>query len=419
MQLVGRGRRPRPAAAQRVPRPRAEPVRRRGRRRAVPRAARGGHRRCRQRIAPRPRRCDTRSAARTISTRPGATASMRARSASRGPRRRAPSSSARRSSRERARALATDAPPPARRVAVPTSPRQRRGDPRAGRPRRHARRARVRRGRARDRRGADRGRQGHAARLVMGGSGSATLTISAACHTARRASAGPCSRCSPRPATTGSPPRRRGAFDYERSWMDPGSGAWPDLRVGGQRRGAARTLGSAATGTWCHGEGGIALTRLRASGVLGGERGRRRRGACGRDDPPASRRGPSLRARGSDALPRRCRVGRGAPLRRANRPGQGARARGARPPRRRRRLALRRGRRHDAGSLPGAQRHRLVVPPAPRSRDRLAGGGPGLAVDTAAPTGVGSTCRSESPCNQEDRDAPGRSRRPPRRRILR
>lgn len=63
----------------------------------------------------------------------------------------------------------------------------------------------------------------------------------------------------------------RGAFDYERSWMDPRSGAWPDLRVGGQRRGAARTAGSAVAGTWCHGEGGIALTRLRASGVLGGD----------------------------------------------------------------------------------------------------------------------------------------------------
>ncbi len=62
-----------------------------------------------------------------------------------------------------------------------------------------------------------------------------------------------------------------GAFAYERSWLDAGSGTWPDLRIGGQRRGTARTFASPATGTWCHGEGGIALTRLRAIAVLGPE----------------------------------------------------------------------------------------------------------------------------------------------------
>lgn len=61
-----------------------------------------------------------------------------------------------------------------------------------------------------------------------------------------------------------------GAFDYERSWLDRRSSTWPDLRVGGQRRGAARRIPSPAVGTWCHGEGGIALTRLRAIDVLGG-----------------------------------------------------------------------------------------------------------------------------------------------------
>jgi lantibiotic biosynthesis protein len=60
-----------------------------------------------------------------------------------------------------------------------------------------------------------------------------------------------------------------GAFAYERSWLDAGSGTWPDLRIGGQRRLAARRITSPAVGTWCHGEGGIALTRLRAIGLLG------------------------------------------------------------------------------------------------------------------------------------------------------
>jgi class II lanthipeptide synthase len=62
-----------------------------------------------------------------------------------------------------------------------------------------------------------------------------------------------------------------GAFAYERSWLDARSGTWPDLRIGGQRRGAARSIASPAVGTWCHGEGGIALTRLRAIEVLGGD----------------------------------------------------------------------------------------------------------------------------------------------------
>ena len=67
-----------------------------------------------------------------------------------------------------------------------------------------------------------------------------------------------------------------GAFAYERSWLDSESGTWPDLRTGGQRRNMARRIASPAIGTWCHGEGGIALTRLRAIEVLGHE-------ACKRD----------------------------------------------------------------------------------------------------------------------------------------
>jgi lantibiotic modifying enzyme len=75
-------------------------------------------------------------------------------------------------------------------------------------------------------------------------------------------------------AATGDSRFRRGAtgaFAYERSWLDPDSGTWPDLRTGGQRRGSERRIASPAIGTWCHGEGGIALTRLRAIEVLGRE----------------------------------------------------------------------------------------------------------------------------------------------------
>jgi lantibiotic modifying enzyme len=60
-----------------------------------------------------------------------------------------------------------------------------------------------------------------------------------------------------------------GAFAYERSWLDVTSGTWPDLRIGGQRRGERRAIAQPGAGTWCHGEAGIALARLRASALLG------------------------------------------------------------------------------------------------------------------------------------------------------
>ena len=66
-----------------------------------------------------------------------------------------------------------------------------------------------------------------------------------------------------------------GAFAYERSWLDARTGTWPDLRIGGQRRGPAAPGGATATGTWCHGEAGIALTRLRAVALLGADAERR------------------------------------------------------------------------------------------------------------------------------------------------
>ena len=61
-----------------------------------------------------------------------------------------------------------------------------------------------------------------------------------------------------------------GAFAYERSWLHEPSGTWPDLRIGGQRRGAApRPNPPPTVASWCHGEAGIAITRLRAIEVLG------------------------------------------------------------------------------------------------------------------------------------------------------
>jgi lantibiotic biosynthesis protein len=60
-----------------------------------------------------------------------------------------------------------------------------------------------------------------------------------------------------------------GALAYERSWLDDGSGTWPDLRIGGQRLGDPPTLRSDTEATWCRGEAGIALVRLRTREVLG------------------------------------------------------------------------------------------------------------------------------------------------------
>ncbi len=68
--------------------------------------------------------------------------------------------------------------------------------------------------------------------------------------------------------------RRAGAFAYERSWLDPTSGTWPDLRIAGQRRGRPGAI-SATTGSWCRGEAGIAQTRLRAVALYGVEADRR------------------------------------------------------------------------------------------------------------------------------------------------
>ena len=58
------------------------------------------------------------------------------------------------------------------------------------------------------------------------------------------------------------------AFDYERSWFDPRSGTWPDLR--GVARRAGRDAPMPTPGfSWCNGVPGIALSRLRATELLG------------------------------------------------------------------------------------------------------------------------------------------------------
>jgi lantibiotic modifying enzyme len=62
------------------------------------------------------------------------------------------------------------------------------------------------------------------------------------------------------------------ALDYERQWFDPEAG-WPDLR-GVQRREPRGSFRSPIASGWSHGAPGIALTRLRASRVLGDGRWR-------------------------------------------------------------------------------------------------------------------------------------------------
>ena len=63
------------------------------------------------------------------------------------------------------------------------------------------------------------------------------------------------------------------ALDYERDWFDPTEANWPDLR-GIERRERRGSFRAPYLASWSHGAPGIALTRLRAAAILGGERWR-------------------------------------------------------------------------------------------------------------------------------------------------
>ena len=178
-------------------------------------------------------------------------------------------------------------------------------------------------------------------------------------------------------AATGDPRFRDGAdgaFAYLRSWRETGNGAWPDLRLPGQRRGRPHPGPSDATGTWCHGEAGIALALL------------------GTDDAATaldttSRHLTALMrawAGRSLALPRRGRRGGRAAHRRTRRRGDGARAGGGRAVRGRSRpVAVRRPGRDAARPVPRAERDRLVAAAAVRRADPVPARDVGLTASRA------------------------------------
>jgi len=61
----------------------------------------------------------------------------------------------------------------------------------------------------------------------------------------------------------------RRAFEYERYWFHPDKGNWPDFRGHAPGKTAIRAVDFPTA--WCHGASGIALSRLHAFRVLGGE----------------------------------------------------------------------------------------------------------------------------------------------------
>ena len=73
----------------------------------------------------------------------------------------------------------------------------------------------------------------------------------------------------------GAEPELRAAADaaaaYERAWLDPEHGNWPDLR-GLDRAGVAAGTQPAFSSFWCHGAVGVGLARLRAWQLTGAAR---------------------------------------------------------------------------------------------------------------------------------------------------
>ena len=189
----------------------------------------------------------------------------------------------------------------------------------------------------------------------------------AGCRTAPRASAGRCSSCSPPPGTTRFRDRRRGRVRLRALVAATRSGTWPDLRIGGHRRGASRRAPSPTIGSWCHGEAGIALTRCAPS-------------RCSVRDPYAAeaeialettrarpRGGAAVRDRRPDALPRRRRrrPTSCSPPATAPRPPSSATSRSsATGPAAAGPAAPLGG--TTPGALPRTRRDRLVAPPPPR-----------------------------------------------------
>ena len=87
-------------------------------------------------------------------------------------------------------------------------------------------------------------------------------------------------------AATGDARFRTGAergFAYERAWLDERTGRWARERLHGSHL--------SATGTWCHGEAGLAFTRARAATLLGSEEHGRHRRARARGHPGLAGRG--------------------------------------------------------------------------------------------------------------------------------
>ena len=243
LQLDRRGRRPGAAVAAGVPRARAEALRRDRGRRPVPRAACRRHRRRGGPPNGRRRAAARRSRARRRCRRAGATASTPAVSASRGRPRTPHGSSTMRSCGGR--------PPSRRRGATATRSRalsgrdhgQRRDDPRVARARGALDDPALTRERAGGGRRADRQREGHRARMVVGGSlASLPRATCAGSRTARRGSAGRCSSSSRRPETSGSvrPPRAPSRTSGRGSTRTRGPGPICAPAGDGPRRGTSR-----------------------------------------------------------------------------------------------------------------------------------------------------------------------------------
>ena len=159
----------------------------------------------------------------------------------------------------------------------------------------------------------------------------------------------------------------RAAFAYERSWLDHGSGTWPDLR--GVGRAAPRDAPIPASGSWCNGSAGIALSRLRAAELLPVEELRAdlatALAACERDAAERVRSRPSRPL----AVPRGLWHGRGAA-------GGGGRQRGAAGRPGVCRVPV--GSRARRGRRPGSSRARRLARSAARTR------GHGVALSAAA-----------------------------------